>query len=288
LPADHLRYLEAAEAAAAAGIALNQPALHLPQAGLARPKALALQATTKVEVRRRSEIAALRQGDGGWTLLDPSGAAVDRAEVVVLAAALATARLASLPFAFQARAGEITFLPPFAGIADLRAVLMFNGYLTPAVDVDGAQAHVLGATFDVVSPDNPVSLKGDAAARNLRALGKALPNLMLPDPAALNGRANVRATTTDHLAILGGAPDMDHYVTAYEGLRQGKRGPYPAARYRPGLYVLTGLGARGFLTAPLLAEALAAQVTGLPSPVERAALDAFHPARFWVREIKRG
>ncbi len=287
LPADHLRYLEAADAAAAAGIALGQPALHLPHAGLARPKALAVQATTKVEVRRRSEIAALREDDGGWTLLDPSGAEVDRAEVVVMAAALATARLAPLPFAFQARAGEITFLPPFAGIADLRTVLMFNGYLTPAVDVEGGKAHVLGATFDVVSPDNPVSSKGDAAARNLRALGKALPHLPLPDPATLKGRAQVRATTADHLAILGGAPDMDHYAASYAGLRQGKRGPYPAARYRPGLYVLTGLGARGFLTAPLLAEALAAQVTGLPSPVERAALDAFHPARFWVREVKR-
>ena len=287
LPADHLQYLAADEASAAAGIALGQPALYLPQAGLARPKTLAVQATVRVEVRRRSAITALQESDGGWMLLGPQGEVVDRAEAVVMAAALATARLAPLPLAFQARAGEITFLPPFAGIADLRTVLMFNGYLTPAVDSEGVMAHVLGATFDVVSPDNPVSSKGDAAARNLRALEKALPHLLLPDPATLKGRAGVRATTTDHLAILGGAPDMDHYMTAYEGLRQGKRGPYPAARYRPGLYVLTALGARGFLTAPLLAEALAAQVSGLPMPVERTAMDAFHPARFWLREVKR-
>ena len=288
LPPEHLQYLGPDDASARAGIALGQPALHLPQAGLARPKALAALATTKVEVRRGSAIAGLRPGDDGWALLGPRGEAVDRADVVVLAAALATAHLAPLPLAFQARAGEITFLPPFAGIADLRAVLMFNGYLTPAIDIAGVTAHVLGATFDVVSPDNPVSQKGNAAARNLRALGKALPHLTLPDPATLNGRANVRATTTDHLAILGGVPDMDHYAASYDGLRQGKRGPYPAARYQPGLYVLTGLGARGFLTAPLLAEALAAQVSGLPMPLERAALDAFHPARFWVREVKRG
>ncbi|MCC5996784.1 MAG: hypothetical protein JJU18_10500, partial [Oceanicaulis sp.] len=50
---------------------------------------------------------------------------------------------------------------------------------------------------------------------------------------------------------------------------------------------LTGLGARGFAHAPLLAEALASALCGEPAPLERAGLAALHPARFAWRALKR-
>ncbi len=56
----------------------------------------------------------------------------------------------------------------------------------------------------------------------------------------------------------------------------------------PGLYVLTGFGARGFAHAPLLAEALASGLCGEPPPLERAGLMALHPARLLWRALRRG
>jgi tRNA 5-methylaminomethyl-2-thiouridine biosynthesis bifunctional protein len=43
--------------------------------------------------------------------------------------------------------------------------------------------------------------------------------------------------------------------------------PVAGALDAPGLFVLGGLGSRGFCTAPLLAEHIAAEALGLPSPL---------------------
>ena len=55
----------------------------------------------------------------------------------------------------------------------------------------------------------------------------------------------------------------------------------------PGLHVLTGLGARGLLWAPLAAELLACQLSGAPSPLTRAMIDALDPARFVLRSRRK-
>ena len=47
-----------------------------------------------------------------------------------------------------------------------------------------------------------------------------------------------------------------------------------------GLYVLGGLGSRGFLTAPLLAEHVAAQICAAPSPLPEAGRRIVQPGRF--------
>ncbi len=78
------------------------------------------------------------------------------------------------------------------------------------------------------------------------------------------GRAAIRATTPDRLAIAGALPSVD-------GAPQ------------PGLWVLAGLGSRGLVTAALLAELVVSEILGEPLPVERALADAVRPARFAER-----
>jgi tRNA 5-methylaminomethyl-2-thiouridine biosynthesis bifunctional protein len=75
----------------------------------------------------------------------------------------------------------------------------------------------------------------------------------------------VRATTSDYLPIGGPAPGA-----------------------APGLYVLTGLGSRGFTLAPLLAEHVAALALGVPSPLPAAVTTLIDPSRFARRALKRG
>jgi len=43
---------------------------------------------------------------------------------------------------------------------------------------------------------------------------------------------------------------------------------------------LGGLGSRGFLTAPLLAELIADQIAGAPLPLEADLVQALNPGRF--------
>ena len=54
-----------------------------------------------------------------------------------------------------------------------------------------------------------------------------------------------------------------------------------------GLYVLTGLGSRGIISAPLAAEYLASLINGEPLPIPRQVTDALNPVRFLVQQLKQ-
>ena len=56
----------------------------------------------------------------------------------------------------------------------------------------------------------------------------------------------------------------------------------------PGLYVNTGHGSRGLTSTPLVAECLASTILGEPLPLSRHLQRALIPARFLVRDLKRG
>jgi tRNA 5-methylaminomethyl-2-thiouridine biosynthesis bifunctional protein len=52
--------------------------------------------------------------------------------------------------------------------------------------------------------------------------------------------------------------------------------------------VSLGHGSKGFCYAPLAAEVIAAQLNHEPLPIAQRVLQALHPARFWVKQLKRG
>ena len=52
---------------------------------------------------------------------------------------------------------------------------------------------------------------------------------------------------------------------------------------QPGLYALSGYGARGLVWSALAAELLASALEGDPAPLERDLLEAVDPARFVLR-----
>ena len=70
----------------------------------------------------------------------------------------------------------------------------------------------------------------------------------------MTSRAAIRATTRDRLPFAGAPPDKEK---APDGT------PAPLSPYR----LIGGLGSRGFLWAPLLAELVASEAFGEPSPV---------------------
>ncbi|MGL6481211.1 hypothetical protein ACSZN0_19680, partial [Aeromonas caviae] len=55
-----------------------------------------------------------------------------------------------------------------------------------------------------------------------------------------------------------------------------------------GLYVLGALGSRGLCSAPLCGELVASEICGDPLPLAADLLEALHPARYWVRRLRRG
>jgi tRNA 5-methylaminomethyl-2-thiouridine biosynthesis bifunctional protein len=195
-----------------------------------------------------TQVVRLTHEAGVWRLFDPEDRLLAEADAVVLAGG-----------ANQARLWPAAPLRPVRGQASwihhpAPAPAAFGGYAIPTRD-----GLLFGATHDrgVVETD----ARPEDDRRNLEALALGMPRLAarLAD-APLEGRAAVRATTADHLPLAGPVPDA------------------PA-----GLFVLGGLGGRGFCLAPLLAEHLTARILDLPSPLPRALSALIAPGRFSSR-----
>lgn len=288
LPASFLQRVDAAEASDIAGVRLPLGGLFFPQGGWLAPRDLCAALQSGCEMRLGADVASLHHTGGRWRLFDTTHQPVGDYDAVVLGNALGLARLtqaAWLPL--EARRGQVSFMPPSDMTKALRTVLLYGGYLTPA----DHGFHALGATFDPVPTTSSADLDLRTAdhARNLADIARVLPGLMAAAPTDIqHGFAGLRCTSPDHLPIVGPLPEPQTFAQDFAQLRHGHPwARYPEARYHAGLYVLTALGARGLVAAPLAAEILAAHVTGEVWPVERDVVTALHPARFLVRALKR-
>jgi tRNA 5-methylaminomethyl-2-thiouridine biosynthesis bifunctional protein len=100
------------------------------------------------------------------------------------------------------------------------------------------------------------------------------------------GRVSVRATTQDHMPMVGALANKSDFLSAYERLKHGdRRFKYSQATYHPGLYVSLGHGSHGLSTAMLSAEIIACLAAGEPLPVSSDLYHAIHPSRFWLRQL---
>ncbi|MEQ8935995.1 MAG: bifunctional tRNA (5-methylaminomethyl-2-thiouridine)(34)-methyltransferase MnmD/FAD-dependent 5-carboxymethylaminomethyl-2-thiouridine(34) oxidoreductase MnmC [Amphiplicatus sp.] len=252
--------------------------LLLPQAGVADPTALvrALIKDTHVINAQARRIA------NNARAVDTNIGLIDGFDAVVLANAFAAMRFAEARCLPLSRvAGQIDWFPdaeppPHA--------LAYGPYATPAP----AGGLVIGATYDRL-PDGDTPAPSAAATRaNIDAVYAFAPDIANRlDPARSRPRASVRCQTPDRLPVAGPLPDLGFYGGAYDGLRTGAIRDYPMGEMARGVYALTGLGSRGLVSAPLTAEMLIAEMTGQPSPVDYEIAQCLHPARFFIRDLKR-
>jgi tRNA 5-methylaminomethyl-2-thiouridine biosynthesis bifunctional protein len=204
------------------------------------------------------------------------------ADAVVIANGADARRFAQTrAMALEATAGQVNWYPAATPLTHAVA----NGpYAAPAP----AGGVVIGATYGRGAGDVDPPVDDRATDENLRRLC-ALDPALAANLSALSStpRAARRAVTPDRAPLIGAAPDIDGYGAIFDDLRYGRARDWPAAPYLPRIFVLSGFGSRGLTTAPLAAEMLAALISGAPSPVERSVSEALHPARFFIRDLKR-
>ena len=86
--------------------------------------------------------------------------------------------------------------------------------------------------------------------------------------------------------MVGAMPNLTAHVDHYAHLRKDKNWKFTEpAPVIDNLYVMTGLGARGLCSAPLLADILAADICGTPYPVDNKMLFNLSPNRFIIRDL---
>lgn len=204
----------------------------------------------------------------------------DEYDAVVIATGMQAK--ASLPWLeLIAKQGQVDFV---TGEADAPPDAIVSGSYALACGSD----RLWGATFEDVEPDALAALSDAAQVENLSALEVLSPYwIRQAREGAVQSRAGVRATTRDQLPIIGAVPDYDAVMTAFEGVRTGRR-IYSDAPRLDGVYLAGGFGARGFTFGPWAGQILAAQIMGHPAPAPQVALEAVSPMRLILRQLKRG
>ncbi|MFW6752860.1 bifunctional tRNA (5-methylaminomethyl-2-thiouridine)(34)-methyltransferase MnmD/FAD-dependent 5-carboxymethylaminomethyl-2-thiouridine(34) oxidoreductase MnmC [Pseudomonas glycinae] len=290
-PEDLLQWLDQPEAQARAGIGLAHGGLYYPEGGWVHPPALCQAQSTQpgVTLLPHQEAVELRKVDGQWQAFDGERL-IATAPVVVLAGAADIKRFpqsADLPL--KRIRGQITRLAQTTQSQALTSVVCAEGYVAPA----RLGEHTLGASFDFNSDDlTPTTAEH---LGNLAMLEEISTDLVARlhvselDAESLQGRAAFRCTSPDYLPIVGPLADREAFTEAYRALsKDARQVPDIACPWLDGLYVNSGHGSRGLITAPLSGELLAAWLDNEPLPLPRGVAEACHPNRFALRWLIRG
>lgn len=225
------------------------PALAIREALTIRPDIVLGAWAQEVRIDAVAEITG--EADD-FRLLNAAGAEIGKAGAVVLACAHGAVALAP-SLDLQPIRGQITW----AEGVTLSHAAGWGGYA-----IATPQGVLFGSTYDRDRTDAAPLAEDDA--RNLENLALGLPRLARQlTGAKLHGRAAIRAAAADRLPLAGAVPDQ------------------------AGLFVLSGLGSRGFSLAPLLGEHVAALIAGAPSPLAASQAALVDPARFQERAARR-
>jgi tRNA 5-methylaminomethyl-2-thiouridine biosynthesis bifunctional protein len=279
-PAEFLRFVDRDEASALAGWPLPLGGWWFPQGAWVSPPTLCAANLAAWPERIRTHFGRRMQriepaGDG-WTAFDDEGNPIASAPVAILAngaAITAVPEARALPV--RAARGQVTHLPAASGSAP-DIVVCRLGYVSPSVD--GIRS--AGATF-AMNDEEPALRDGDHR-ENLAKLDFILPGYAAGlAPGDIGGRVGFRPASPDRLPMIGavpaGTPDSP----------PSRETPLAAIPRLPGLYAVSGFGARGLVWASLAGELLASELDGDPLPLERDLVDALDPGRFLLKPVRR-
>lgn len=282
LPAEYVQAVDAPHAAQLSGLPLRQAAWFYPGGGWVDPAALCrawlLDAGPRVAFRGGLQVSRLQRIADAWHLFDEAGHVVETAQTVVLANAGDARRLAAgaADWPMSPVRGQLSWVQAGAlpGLDGPRRSVAGGGYVVRLLD----GRLLFGATTQ--HHDAHTQLRDEDQETNIAQLSRLVSRPLGLPLSQVDGRVGWRWVSADRLPLLGAVPD-----THSDSVRSDQ------VRFRarlPGLHVFTALGSRGITWAALGARALASLISGAPAPLEASLLDAIDPARFAVRDARRG
>lgn len=288
-PENLLHSIDKDKASILAGITLDHGGLFFPKAGWIAPAQLvkaifkAAESSNRLRIETGCKINSISQQPTGKWLLHSDTENIPANVVIYCGGAQGIPLNVIDQMPLTSVRGQVSNMASYGEIAKLATVICHKGYLTPASN----NLHCIGATFKKHSFNIDNNAEEDEF--NLNMLAKCLPGLtqwQISD--VVSSKARLRCMTPDHLPMVGAMPDIDAHKVQYQHLSKDKRWRYDQqAPVLNNLYMMTGLGARGLCTAPLLADILTADICGTPYPLDNEQLFNLAPNRFVIRDIIR-
>lgn len=243
-PSDLMMPVTASQATELAGIPVEHSGLWFPGSGWLAPAKACQELADHplIETRFDYQIASMQPCNGQWCIRNSRGADRQAANVVI-ASGHEAAKLVPVPGELRLKPirGQTTQLPE--ALFNLpRTVICGSKYLNPA---DNGNA-TTGATFDL-RDDNPMptTLSNQENLAELKGMLPGISSCTTSMADQFDGRVAFRCTTHDYQPVAGILHDKSGVPV-------------------DGIYLMTGLGSKGLVWAPLLAEYLADVITGQP------------------------
>lgn len=287
-PPELMHPLSAAEVEQVVGLPCDADGVSYPLGGwlcpadITRAAIREAQASGRLEVVFNAAVTRIAEEADGWHLESRDGRQWRAPNLVVAAGHQLPALLPFAELPLYPVRGQVSHVPTTAGLSQLKTVLCYDGYLTPAHN----GAHCIGASYGRNQTD--LAYRADEQEQNRARLQACLPDQTWPAEVDVSGnqaRVGVRCASRDHLPVAGPVARLaalaDHDVNAPADQQS-------ALPLHAGLYVLGALGSRGLCSAPLCGELVASEICGDPLPLAADLLEALHPARYWVRRLRRG
>lgn len=287
-PPELMHPLSAAEVEQVVGLPCDADGVSYPLGGwlcpadLTRAAIREAQASGRLEVVFNAAVTRIAEEDGGWHLESRDGRQWHAPNLVVAAGHQLPTLLPFAELPLYPVRGQVSHVPTTASLSKLKTVLCYDGYLTPAHN----GAHCIGASYGRNQTD--LAYRTDEQDQNRARLQACVPQQRWPaevDVSGAQARIGVRCASRDHLPVAGPVARLaalaDHDVNTPADQQS-------ALPLHAGLYVLGALGSRGLCSAPLCGELVASEICGDPLPLATDLLEALHPARYWVRRLRRG
>lgn len=287
-PPELMHPLSAAEVEQVVGLPCDADGVSYPLGGwlcpadLTRAAIREAQASGRLEVLFNAAVTRIAEEADGWRVESRDGRQWHAPNLVVAAGHQLPALLPFAELPLYPVRGQVSHVPTTAGLSQLKTVLCYDGYLTPAHN----GAHCIGASYGRNQTD--LAYRTDEQEQNRARLQACVPQQRWPaevDVSGAQARVGVRCASRDHLPVAGPVARLaalaDHDVNAPADQQS-------ALPLHAGLYVLGALGSRGLCSAPLCGELVASEICGDPLPLAADLLEALHPARYWVRRLRRG
>ncbi|MCP1600345.1 tRNA 5-methylaminomethyl-2-thiouridine biosynthesis bifunctional protein [Aeromonas caviae] len=287
-PPELMHPLSAVEVEQVVGLPCDADGVSYPLGGWLCPAELTraaireAQASGRLEVVFNAAVTRIAEEDDGWRVESRDGRQWHAPNLVAAAGHQLPALLPFAELPLYPVRGQVSHVPTTTGLSQLKTVLCYDGYLTPAHN----GAHCIGASYGRNQTD--LAYRADEQEQNRARLQACLPDQTWPAEVDVSGnqaRVGVRCASRDHLPVAGPVARLaalaDHDVNAPADQQS-------ALPLHAGLYVLGALGSRGLCSAPLCGELVASEICGDPLPLAADLLEALHPARYWVRRLRRG
>ncbi len=258
-PTDIVQIVSQSEASEKAKITCPTDFMFMPRAAGIDPQAIrkhVLASPLVTFVKAQANQLTKSHDESHWIVLDDNLQPIIQTTKVIIANAKDSVTLCPTLPPLTVIRGQMSWLPTPSNSPAL--ALGYGGYAAAFQN-----NLLLGSSF--VRDDECTDIRSSEHDSNLALIKHSFPELAgeLPPTSTWHGRASLRALPRDSMPVVGAVPQMND------------------------IFVLAGLGSKGFSFAPLCAELLASQMLGEPLPMTDKLAAAIRPDRFIKKERVR-